>query len=160
VHTAARPGQGNNRGYEFNILTGRFSRVLKPGAPGVSLTTAAINNHGDVAGFYATSGGKTDAFLKYADGRFLTLAVHGASMTQAFGINDSGEVVGTYTVGTGNNAVMHGFTWRAGHGLTTVDDPHGVGATTINGVNDRGDLVGFYTDAGGNTEGMLALPRH
>ncbi len=41
-------------------------------------------------------------------------------MTQAFGINDRGEVVGTYTVGTGNNAVTHGFTWLNGK-WTTVN---------------------------------------
>jgi hypothetical protein len=102
----------------------------------------------------------TVAFLKYGYGRFVTLAVPGASMTQAFGVNDSDEAVGSYTVGTGNNAVMHGFTWRPGHGFTTVDDPHGIGATIINGVNDRGDLVGFYTDSAGNTDGMLAVPGH
>jgi hypothetical protein len=152
-------GQGNNRGYEFNIVTGRFTMVLKPGSASASLTAAAINNHGDVAGFYATSGGASDGFLKYAGGRFITLAVPGASMTQAFGVNDSREVVGTYTDGTGNKATTHGFTWRPGHGFSTVDDPHGIGATTINGVNDRGDLVGFYTAANGDTDGMLALPR-
>ena len=155
-------GQGNNRGFEYNIITHRFSRVLKPGAPagtaGPSLTAAAINNRGDVAGFYTNSRGVTVAFLKYGYGRFLTLAVRGASMTQAFGVNDRDEVVGSYTVGTGNNAVMHGFTWRPGHGFTTVDDPHGIGTTIINGVNDRGDLVGFYTDSAGNTDGMLAVP--
>jgi len=155
-------GQGNNRGFEYNIITHRFSRVLKPGAPagtaGPSLTAAAINNRGDVAGFYTNSRGVTVAFLKYGYGRFLTLAVPGASMTQAFGVNDRDEVVGTYTVGTGNNAVMHGFTWRPGHGFTTVDDPHGIGTTIINGINDRGDLVGFYTDSAGNTDGMLAVP--
>jgi hypothetical protein len=153
-------GQGNNHGYEYNIISHRFSRVLKPGAPGASLTAAAINNRRDVAGFYVTRSGVTDAFLKYADGRFLTLAVRGASMTQAFGVNDRDEVVGSYTVGTGNNAVMHGFTWRPGHGFTTVDDPHGIGTTIINGINDRGDLVGFYTDSAGNTDGMLAVPGH
>jgi hypothetical protein len=157
-------GQASNRGYEYNIITHRFTRVLKPGAPGgtagPSLTAAAINNRGDVAGSYVTKGGVTDAFLKYADGRFLTLAVRGASMTQAFGVNDRDEVVGGYMVGTGSNAVMHGFTWRPGHGFTTVDDPHGIGTTTINGVNDRGDLVGFYTDSAGNTDGMLAVPSH
>jgi hypothetical protein len=156
-------GQGSNRGYEYNIGTRRFSRVLKPGAPGgtagPSLTAAAINNRGDVAGFYTASGGETDAFLKLAGGRFITLAVRGAAMTQAFGVNDEDEVVGAYTVGTGNNAQTHGFVWRPGHGFAAVDDPHGVGATTINGVNDRGDLVGFYTDAAGNTDGMLAMPR-
>jgi hypothetical protein len=155
-------GQGSNRGYEYNIYSHKFTRVLVPGAPGgqagPSLTAAAINNHGDVAGFYTASGGATDAFLQLSGGRFITLAVHGASMTQAFGVNDSDEVVGAYTVGSGSNAQTHGFTWRPGHGFKTVDDPHGIGTTLINGVNDRGELVGFYTDAAGNTDGMIAMP--
>jgi hypothetical protein len=155
--------QGNNRGYEYNISTRTFTRVLVPGAPGgeagPSLTSAAINNYGDVAGFYAKTSSQTDAFLRRHDGQFITLAVPGASMTQAFGVNDHDEVVGAYTVGTGSTATMHGFTWRPGHGFTTVDDPHGVGTTTINGVNDRGVLVGFYTDSAGNTDGMIATPR-
>jgi len=155
--------QGSNRGYEYHIRTRTFSRVLVPGAPrmgrGPSLTAAAINNHGDVAGFYTAADGGTVGFVKMAGGRFITLAYPGASMTQALGINDSGEVVGTYDVATGASCKTHGFTWRAGHGFTAVDDPHGVNSTTINGVNDAGDLVGFYTDARGNTHGMLALPR-
>jgi len=155
--------QGNNRGYEYNIGTGTFTRVLVPGAPGgeagPSLTAAAINNYGDVAGFYAKTSSLTDAFLRLHDGQFITLAVPGASMTQAFGVNDRDEVVGAYTVGTGSTATMHGFTWRPGHGFTTVDDPNGVGTTTVNGVNDAGELVGFYVDSTGNTDGMIALPR-
>ena len=156
-------GQGSNRGYTYDIRTHQFSRVLVPGAPagqaGPSLTAAGINNRGDVAGFYAASSSQTDAFLRLSYGRFLTLAVPGASMTQALGVNDSDEVVGVYTVGSGDNAQMHGFTWRPGYGFQTVDDPHGMGATTINGVNDAGVLVGFYTDAAGNTDGMIAQPR-
>jgi hypothetical protein len=154
--------QGNNRGYTYNIRTRSFTRVLVPGAPagvaGPSLTATAINNLGDVAGFYAKSSSQTDAFLQLHSGRFITLAVPGASMTQAFGVNDRDEVVGAYTTGSGNNTATHGFTWRPGYGFRTVDDPHGQGTTTINGVNDAGDLVGFYTDAAGNTDGMLALP--
>ncbi len=155
-------GQGSNHGYEYNIITHRFSRVLKPGAPGAgpSLTAAAINNRGDVAGFYVASGGVTDGFLKTGRGMFIKLAVRGAAMTQAFGVNDHDEVVGAYTVGTGNNAKTFGFVWRPGHGFTTVSDPFGVGTTLINGVNNSGDLVGFYTDAAGNVDGVLALPRH
>ena len=154
-------GQGSNRGFEYNISTHVFSRVLVPGAPGgtkgPSLTAAAINNNGAVAGFYVTSGGATDAFVKKANGRFIKIAFPGAAMTQAFGINDNGEVVGAYTLGSGSTATTHGFTWRGGH-FTTVDDPHGVGTTFINGVNNAGDLVGFYTDSAGNTDGMLATP--
>ena len=57
-------------------------------------------------------GGHDDAFLKDR--------AAGSSpwpprrvLDQAFGVNDNREVVGTYTVGSGNNAAMHGFTWTA-----------------------------------------------
>ena len=157
-------GQGSNRGYLYNIGTRTFTRVLVPGAPagqaGPSLTAAAINNHGDVAGFYAKTSSQTDAFLRLHNGRFLTLAVPGASATQALGVNDSDEVVGVYTVGSGNSAQLHGFTWRPGYGFRTVDDPHGIGTTIINGVNDAGELVGFYVDGAGNTDGMIAARGH
>lgn len=150
---------GANRGYEYNIFTHRFSRVLVPGAPrhgkGPSLTAAAINNRGDVAGFYTAPGGMTDAFLKTAGGTFIKLAYPGASMTQAFGVNDRDEVVGAYTTGSGNSAMTFGFTWTPRAGFTAVNAPQGQGATTINGVNDAGALVGFYTDMAGNTHGLL-----
>jgi CHRD domain len=148
---------GNTHGYEYNIGTGRFSSVTDPAAPGASLTAAAINNDGGIAGFYVNQKGITDGFLKTGS-TFTDLAVPGASATSALGVNDHNEVVGTYTVGTGSNAVMHGFTWTPGGGFTTVDDPHGMGTTTVNGVNDGGELVGFYTDAAGNTDGFLATP--
>jgi hypothetical protein len=155
-------GQGNNRGYTYNIRTKQFTRVLVPGYPagtaGPSLTAAAINNHEDIAGFYTDKNGTTDAFLARRHGTFLTLDYPGASATQAFGVNDHDEVVGAYTDGTGSAAAMHGFTWTPGRGFVAVDDPHGIGATTINGVNDAGDLVGFYVDAAGNTDGLLATP--
>jgi S-formylglutathione hydrolase FrmB len=57
--------QGRNRGYEYNIHTAKFSRVLVPGAPrgkmGLSLTATAINNHGDVAGLYTAAGARPTA---------------------------------------------------------------------------------------------------
>jgi hypothetical protein len=154
--------QDNNRGYTFDTNTGKFTRVLVPGAPrgakvGPSLPAAAINDSGDIAGFFATSAGVTDGFVK-DDQHFTDLAIPGASVTMALGINGDSEVVGTYTMGTGKAAVMHGFTWTASHGFSSLDDPNGVGTTTINGINDRGDLVGFYTDTAGNTDGFLDTP--
>jgi probable HAF family extracellular repeat protein len=77
-------------------------------------------------------------------------------MTQAFGVNDSDEVVGAYTTGSGNSAVSHGFVWQNGK-FATINIPGG-SSTTVNGINDENDLVGFYTDAKGNTDGFLALP--
>jgi hypothetical protein len=154
---------GLARGYEFNTNSHHFSLVTKPGAPtggkAPSLTAAAINNRGDVAGFYTTTGGTVDAFLKRG-GSFTTIAVPGAAATDAFGVNDNDTVVGTYTDGTGAAATTHGFIWKVGGHLTTVvDDPNGAGTTFLNGINDEGDIVGFYTDSAGNTDGLVASPK-
>jgi hypothetical protein len=154
--------QGLNRGYEYNIQTRQFTRVFSPGfttatsRQSPSLTAAAINDFDDVAGFYTASGGVTDGFMRTPGGTFTQLAYPGASSTMALGISGTSEVVGVYTVGTGGNAPMHGFTWTATSGFASVSDPFGPDTTTINGVNVRGDLVGFYTDTAGNTHGFLA----
>jgi hypothetical protein len=163
-------GAGRNRGYTYNIYTHRFRQVLVPGAPrhghGPSLTAAAINNRGDIAGFYVvpggmgSMGGTTDAFLKKANGAFIKLAYPGASMTQAFGVNDRDEVVGAYAIGSGNAAKTFGFTWTPSAGFMSVSAPQGQGTTTLNGVNDAGSLVGFYTDSAGNTHGLLIARKH
>jgi len=100
----------------------------------------------------------TEGFVTTRHGA-IVLAVPGAASTMALGLNNWGEVVGTYTVAADGATAMHGFTWTKGAGFVTgIDDPAGVGTTTVNGVNDRGDLVGFYVDGQGNTDGMLAVP--
>jgi Cu/Zn superoxide dismutase len=150
---------GNNHGYTVNVNTGTFGAVTDPSAPGASLTAAAINSGGGIAGFYTNpANGNTDGFLA-SGGEFIDLSGPGASSTMAFGVNDEDEVAGTYTAGSGSGAAVHGFTWTLGGGFQSIDDPHGLGTTTINGVNDAGDLVGFYVDSAGNTDGMLAAPR-
>jgi hypothetical protein len=151
--------KGNNHGYTYSISRHRFRSVYIWGA--TSVTPSGINNEGDITGFFTGSSGVTKAFLLRSNGRLTTLAFPGAAMTQGFGVNDSREVVGTYTTGTGDAAKTFGFTWSSFAGWKVVNDPLGVGATTINGVNDAGDLVGFYTDAAGNTDGfLLAAGRH
>jgi hypothetical protein len=149
--------KGNNHGYTFSIARHRFHAVKIRGA--VSVTATAINNWGDIAGFFTNRAGATKSFL-WTRGRLITFAHRGATMTQAFGVNDHREVVGAYTVGKAENALTHGFTWTPRHGFTTVDNPNGRGTTTINGLNNAGHLVGFYTDAKGNTHGFLLARQH
>jgi hypothetical protein len=146
---------GKAHGYRYDIATKKFSVVA---VSGVSVVAAAINSGGDVAGFLTSSKGTTDGFLLPAAGPVTVLSFPGASLTEALGVNDSGEVVGAYRVGSGSGASTHGFTWTKQHGFTTVDDPAAAGATTINGVNNAGDLVGFYVDRSRNTDGLLATP--
>jgi probable HAF family extracellular repeat protein len=120
------------------------------------VTAAAVNDESTIAGFYVNAAGDTDSFVQWTNGKTITLAVPGASATNATGINDGGEVVGTYTVGSGSSAVTHGFTWKNGK-WTTVNYPS-ASSTSVNGVNNEGDIVGFYTDAAGNTDGFVGLP--
>jgi hypothetical protein len=146
---------GHAHGYRYTIATKKFSVVA---VHGVSVVAAAINNAGDVAGFVTSSKGVTAGFLAPPSGAATVLSFPGASRTEALGVNDTGEVVGDYRLGSGPGASTHGFTWTRQHGFTTVDDPKGPGNTTINGVNNVGNLVGFYTDPAGHTNGLLATP--
>ena len=125
-------GQGNNRGYTYNIrhpLVHPGAGAGRSGRPGGPEPDRHRDQQRRRRGRVLRQElrRQTDAFLRLHNGRFITLAVPGASMTQAFGVNDRDEVVGAYTVGSGSNAATHGFTWRPGYGFRTVDDPHGQG---------------------------------
>jgi hypothetical protein len=145
---------GNNHGFTLNQATGKFKPVIPPGGGSVSAT--GINSSGDVVGIVTTTAG-TSSFLRKGNS-FSAFSFPNGSNTQAFGVNNDDQIVGSYLDGSG---VMHGF--LLSHPLThakwkSIDDPNGIGSTVINGLNNRGDMVGFYTDAAGNTDGMLIQP--
>src|SRR5262245_2109304 len=77
---------------------------------------------------------------------FTTLDVPGTSPNYAElnGINDSGQIVGSYG--------GHGFLLDQGS-YTTIDVP-GAQATFATGINDSGQIVGWYLDAGGGQHGF------
>jgi hypothetical protein len=145
---------GNAHAYSVNQATGVFTTIH---VPGTSKVATAINKKGDIVGISTTSGVTSSWLL--VGGRLTTFQFPGGSDTQAFGVNNSDEIVGSYLDGSD---VMHGFTLTDPTGphsvWQSIDDPNGVGSTVVNGINAAGDLVGFYTDAAGNTDGMLATP--
>jgi len=68
----------------------------------------------------------------------------GVTLTQAFGINAEGDIVGRYQVGS----VVHGFLLSEGT-FTTIDYPGGIsGTTSPQGISSEGVVVGLYTDHG------------
>jgi hypothetical protein len=147
-----RDSLGSLHGFRYNIFTHKFARIHVGGAANVTVT--AINGGGSVVGFFANASGKVISFMRHSSGQVATFSKARADLTEALGVSKSGEVVGAYTIGNRT----FGYTWQAGRGFRTVNDPGGVGSTIINGVNNSGELVGFYTDAHGNTDGMLAIP--
>jgi hypothetical protein len=149
--------KGNAHAYEVNQATGVYTPIH---VPGKSATATAINNNGDIVGFATGSAGKMFSWL-LAGGHLTTFGfpgIPGGSDTQALGINDEDQIVGSYV----DAGMTHGFVLSDPMGphshWQTIDDPGGVGSTVVNGINDAGDLVGFYTDSAGNTDGMLAVP--
>ena len=74
----------------------------------------------------------------------------GVDGTSAYGINDAGQVVGTYLDASG---VAHGFLDTNGV-YATLDVPAASG-TEAYGINNSGQVVGSYQDGSGNTHGFL-----
>lgn len=73
---------------------------------------------------------------------YTSIDVPGAVATQAFGINNAGDIVGSYTDA---NTQTHGFLLRDGV-FTTIDMP-GFTQTVARGINDSGVICGYASSA-------------
>jgi hypothetical protein len=78
-----------------------------------------------------------------------------AAFTSASGINDAGQIVGSYL---DSSLVPHGFLLSGGT-YTTIDPPGtlatSVGGSGLAGINNAGQMVGLYADTTGNVHGFL-----
>ena len=139
-------------GYSYSVKTGLYTPVNVPGA--VSDIAVGISNDGMICGFFTNVAGRTEGFVKPQSGVSLTtFAVPGRAVTQWFGINDLGIVVGSYV---GQDTFPHGVIYNLATGkVTYIDAPNGIMGTVLNGINNKGEIVGFYTDAAGNVHGLL-----
>ena len=153
---------GASHGYEYNISTKTFTPIV-PTFSGVTVTSAqatGVNNGGWISGFYTDSGGVTHGFVDEG-GVFKSFddPSGNGTNTSFFGLNNQGQVVGSYVDANGNNGLVYNLitnTWQ------TVNDPNqsftpafGVSGTILNGINDLGQVVGFYSD-GTHVNGVLA----
>lgn len=118
---------GSTTGYDFSNLS-----LYQP---------IDINNVGQIVGNYSANSGfiydvDTAATVILND-PLATIA------TQAYGINDVGQVVGYYYNGGPYN---HAFLYDIGtNTYTTIDDPLGLGSNAF-GINNAGHIVGTYAD--------------
>ncbi len=127
----------------------------------VSLATA-INGSGEIAGYkiiQSNVNSESRAFL-YSNGRMtnVTSASLFPSGTEAYGINNSGEVVGTGYLSDSN---FHAFLYSGGK-MTDLG-PSGAYQATAYAINTPGQIVGTYalnSGASGTflyTNGMMSL---
>jgi uncharacterized membrane protein len=135
----------------FSLVLGISSGVLALSftpfqVPGTGQTAAFdINNKNQVVGttftccFFDIHG-----FERFPNGSFLfPIDVPGAEATYAAGIDDSGNIVGTFEDA---NEVEHCFYRSKAGAFTQIDVPNSFKAvgTECNGINNLGEIVGSY----------------
>jgi len=93
----------------------------------------------------------------------ITFDAPGASqVTQAFGVNPAGTIVGYYAVLNDQIFVYHGFLRTKDGDFTTFEAPDagtGAGQGTIPATNNPSDAItGYYIDASFAFHGFLRIP--
>ncbi|MHC5614842.1 MAG: hypothetical protein ACYTXA_28645 [Nostoc sp.] len=111
----------------FLYKNGNYTALNADPSTGFLATQAnAINDEGEIAGFYYDGNGNTHGFI-YHDGTYTTVNYPGAISTQLFGINDKGEIIGSYGDANGDGG---GFTAE----VKEVPEPGTIPATFVFGV--------------------------
>jgi hypothetical protein len=105
-----------------------------------------INSAGDIVG---TQNG--NAFFLRPGGSALMLLIPGFGST-ALGIDDQGNIVGQYNVGSETPGFF--LASNGGNGLITINAPSGPNVVNAQGVNDNGLVVGFYLGTDGQDHGF------
>jgi probable HAF family extracellular repeat protein len=135
-------GPASGRPHGFLLTNGAFAKIDDvPDA--LDTIPMGLNNRGEIIGIYtARNEGRPAHSFLLSHNNFISIDVPGRGKTQtnADGINDLGQVVGSYVDETG----VHGFLWSNGS-FTTIDAP-GALTTGASDINNRGDIVGAYVD--------------
>ncbi len=100
-----------------------------------------INNRGQVVGDYGDPNGTNNHGFVLSGGKFGVFDYPGTISTQGYGINDSGQIVGSYT---DDGIVLHGYICRGGQ--FTSFDASGAVSTELLGLNNAGQIVGYSVD--------------
>lgn len=110
-----------------------------------------INDLGNTVGFYSTTW--YQSFIRHADGNLETFLPTGAFGSQAYGINNAGDVVGSTSTG-------FGFL-RKNDGTFETIAPSGSLYSIAMGINNLGDIAGyslqpdFYAPGSGAQVGFI-----
>jgi len=124
-----------------------FFDVTLPGAIQGTTWGSGINNSGQVVGFYTSN--HYQGYLRNVDGSFVNISVPDATYTQARGINDSGYVVGNYSVALNDayaSVRAYGFVRAPNGTFTTLSGPNAIAGlgTYVTDINNNGDVLGWY----------------
>jgi probable HAF family extracellular repeat protein len=130
------PGQ-KNRG--FMLRQGKFTELGPPDPDAGVRTARGLNDRDEVVGLFTLNIDDSEHGFLLSAGTKLRLDFPGALVTDAWGINNRGSIVGSFVDSSG---VLHG--WLRTRGTYTQIDIPGALDTVSFGVNDRGQIVGAW----------------
>jgi hypothetical protein len=140
-----------NNAPTFSNFTGTPARTV-PLNTGAGAIAFGINNRGDVVG---TQNGTAFFFDRDTRNDAPEPILVPAGATNAFGINDLGQIVGQYTNAQGQTPgfmILH----RKARRYITINAPSGPNVVNAQAVNNFGLIVGFYVGTDGQTHGFKA----
>jgi hypothetical protein len=142
---------GVNHGFAVTAR-GVFTPFDVPGA--TNTTPNFINLQGVIVGSYIDSGGTSHGFVLNG-GKYTTVDYPGAPGSALSGINDLGEMSGTYCsdAACDTSATLHSFVLSR-HGVFTSFDPPGSTSSGTSTVSLLGAVVGNYATSGGSGQGL------
>lgn len=133
----------------FIDIGGSFTSFSYPGSTSTEFT--GLNNVGQAVGNYEGSSGFQGFVYAVGQGTFTNAPLpSGAIEGYPYAINDDGQMVGCYVVGS---APCNGYLDNGGS-FTTIDYPNANG-TSATGINGAGEIVGYYSDSMGNGHAFI-----
>jgi len=152
------PQNADHKGYvkdRDQVSVPAYQLVSYPGAP--ETFANGINDAGTVVGNYHARRGDVTSSRSFVRTRgwYSTVDLHRlcAARSEAWGVNDRGDVVGFYTDAAG---AVHGYVVRRGS-ISRVDVPE-THTTQLYSITNQGVLYGTYDDARGVSHGFIATP--
>jgi probable HAF family extracellular repeat protein len=117
-----------------------YTTISVPGIAGPQVT--GIDAAGQISG-YGGAGGVLKGFILENQSSVTTIFQPNSGGTEALGLNDVGQIVGTYFDSIGGH---HAFVGTAA-ALTAVNVPGAASTTEANGINNAGQIVGNFSSA-------------
>jgi len=132
----------------FVETRGRFTSFEDPAATSMQTAALSINSENFISGFFDDSAGSEHGFIRTPNAQFQNFDFPSGDLTDAFKMNDLGQVVGQYAT----NFPNHGFVLSGAMALTgppsscqflsfDYPDSQNSGAR---GINNLGQVAGFY----------------
>jgi len=135
----------DNSTHGFWFVGKTYTTFDYPGGAQYTVATA-INKSDQFVGLYDFPNDPDNHGFLLNQGVFSQITFLGALGTSPYGISDTGEIVGQYTL---DNVVTQGFTLLNGV-FTTITYP-GATDTYVFGINNSGQIVGAYDYTPGAT---------